>query len=137
MLPTLLDTDVLSEVLKQRDDNVLQAARAYLDEWRRFTFSVLTRYEILRGLRAKGAVRQELAFDALCRLSQVLPLTEPIAVRAAAIYADLQLRGELIGDADILIAATALEHRLAIATGNIAHFERITGLQVANWREPT
>ena len=51
MLPTLLDTDVLSEVLKQRDDNVLQAARVYLDEWRRFTFPVLTRYEILRGLR--------------------------------------------------------------------------------------
>ena len=109
MLPTLLDTDILSEVLKQRDDKVLQAARAYLGEWRRFTFSVLTRYEILRGLRAKNAVRQELAFDALCRLSQVLPLTEPIAVRAAAIYADLQLRGELISDADILIAATALE----------------------------
>ena len=50
MLPTLLDTDVLSEVLRQRDDSVLQATRVYLDEWRRFTFSVLTRYEILRGL---------------------------------------------------------------------------------------
>jgi tRNA(fMet)-specific endonuclease VapC len=137
MLPTLLDTDVLSEVLKQRDDSVLRATRAYLDEWRRFTFSVLSRYEILRGLRAKSAVRQELAFDALCRLSHVLPLTEPIAVRAAAIYADLQLRGELIGDADILIAATALEHGLAIATGNTAHFERITGLQVVSWREPS
>jgi tRNA(fMet)-specific endonuclease VapC len=135
MLPILIDTDILSEILKQRDDNVIQAARVYLDEWRRFTFSVLTRYEILRGLRAKGAVRQELAFDALCRLSQVLPLTEPIAVRAAAIYADLQLRGELIGDADILIAATALEHGLAIATGNTAHFERIPGLQVVNRRQ--
>lgn len=137
MLPTLLDTDILSEILKQRDDNVLQAARAYLDEWQRFTFSVLTRYEILRGLRAKSAVRQELAFDALCRLSQVLPLTEPIAVRGAAIYADLQLRGELISDADILIAATALEYRLTIATGNTAHLERIPGLQVVNWREPS
>jgi len=80
-------------------------------------------------------VRQELAFDALCRLSQVLPLTEPVAERAAAIYADLQLRGDLIGDADILIAATALEHGLSIATGNTSHSERIPGLQVVNWRE--
>ena len=135
MLPVLLDTDTLSEILKRRDDIVLQAAQAYLDEWQRFTLSVLTRYEILRGLQAKGAVRQELAFTALCQHSQVLPLTEPIAVRAAAIYADLQLRGELIGDADILIASTALEHGLIIATGNTAHFERIPGLQVVNWRE--
>jgi hypothetical protein len=43
MLPTLLDTDILSEILKQRDNNVLQAGRAYLGEWRRFTFSVITR----------------------------------------------------------------------------------------------
>ncbi len=50
MAPTLLDTDILSEILKQRNDCVLQSARAYLDEWRWFTFSVLTRYEILRGL---------------------------------------------------------------------------------------
>lgn len=59
----------------------------------------------------------------------------PIAVRAAAIYADLQQRGELISDADILIAATALEHGLVIATGNVTHFGRIPGLQVVNWRE--
>jgi len=31
-------------------------------------------------------------------------LTGPIAVRAAAIYADLQQRGELISDADILMS---------------------------------
>jgi len=134
MLPVLLDTDILSEILKQRDDNVFQAAQSYLDEWQQFTLSVLTRYEILRGLRAKGAVRQELAFNTLCQYSQVLPLTEPIAVRAAAIYADLQLRGALIGDADVLIASTALEHGLAIATGNTAHFGRVSGLQVVNWR---
>jgi tRNA(fMet)-specific endonuclease VapC len=135
MNPVLLDTDILSEVLKQHDDHVLNAARAYLDQWRRFTFSALTRYEILRGLRTKGAVRQELAFDALCRYSQVLPVTDPIAVRAAAIYAELQSRGKLIGDADILIAATALEYGLAFVTGNTTHFDRIPGLQVLNWRK--
>ncbi len=91
MIPALLDTDILSEIFKQRDDSVLRTARAYLDEQGRFAFSVLTRYEILRGLRSKGATRQELAFDALCRFSQVLPVTDSIAVRAA-IYADLRLR---------------------------------------------
>lgn len=107
---TLLDTDILSEILKQRDGNVVQAAQAYLGEYQRFTISVLTRYEILRGLRAKGAVRQELAFDALCQHSYVLPVTDPVAVRAAAIYADLQQRGELIGDADILGARDGARH---------------------------
>ena len=104
-------------------------------EHQRLTLSVLTRYEILRGLRAKGAIRQELAFDALCQLSLILPITEPIAVRAATIYANLQPRGELIGDADILIAATALTHGLAIVTGNTSHFERIPGLHVVDWRQ--
>ncbi len=69
MLPVLLDTDTLSEILKRRDDIVLQTAQAYLDEWQRFTLSVLTRYEILRGLRAKGAVRQELAFTAFAKIN--------------------------------------------------------------------
>jgi len=35
-----------------------------------------------------------------------LPLTDAIVIRAATIYADLHQRGTLIGDADILIAAT-------------------------------
>jgi tRNA(fMet)-specific endonuclease VapC len=39
-------------------------------------------------------------------------------------------------DADILIAATALEHGLLLATGNTAHLGRIPGLQVTNWRQP-
>ena len=50
------------------------------------SLSVLTGYAILRGLRGKGAARQDLAFDALCRLSQVLPPTEPIAVSAAGLW---------------------------------------------------
>lgn len=43
------------------------------------------------------------------------------------------MRGQLIGDADILIAATALTHGLVLVTNNHAHYNRIGALTVRNW----
>jgi predicted nucleic acid-binding protein len=39
----------------------------------------------------------------------------------------------LISDADILIAATAITHGLAVVTNNEAHFRRIQSLPIENW----
>ena len=128
----LLDTDILSAVMRRQPD-ALTLARAYLAAHRRFTFSLITRYEILRGLQAKGARAQLASFERLCGVSTILPLTDSIVSRAAGIYADLYRRGALIGDADILIAATALENDLIMVTNNRSHFERIAGLRLENW----
>jgi tRNA(fMet)-specific endonuclease VapC len=130
--PVLLDTDILSATMRQHPQ-ATQRARFYLLDHHRFTFSVITRYEVLRGLLAKQAVRQQHAFEQLCALSEVLPVSEEVARQAAVIYADLHLRGALIGDADILIAATALVHGCAVATNNEAHYRRIASLQIENW----
>jgi predicted nucleic acid-binding protein len=54
-------------------------------------------------------------------------------VRAAEVYASLKKSGSLIGDADILIGATALVHGLTVATDNEDHFQRIGDLRVENW----
>ena len=62
----LLDTDILSELLKQHP-LVLQRVRAYLAEHERLAFSIITRYELLRGLKAKQARAQEAAFTLLFR----------------------------------------------------------------------
>jgi tRNA(fMet)-specific endonuclease VapC len=59
---------------------------------------------------------------------QVIPVTEPIAVRFAEIRALLTRRGELISDFDMLIAATALHYRLTVLTFNLRHFSRIPDL---------
>jgi len=130
----LLDTDTLSEVIKVRDPHVQKAARAYLAAHGRFTFSIITRYEILRGLKAKNAIRQIQAFEDRCQKSNVLPLTDRIVVQAAEIYGDLHRKGELISDADILIAATALIYGLVLVTENASHFQRISGLHIESWR---
>ena len=132
--PRLLDTVTLSEVMKGRDAGVLAKARDYLSVHGHFQFSIITRYEILRGLKAKNAVRQVERFETQCRSSAVFPLTDEIVIRAAEIYAGLHRRGALIEDADILIAATALVHGLPLVTENASHFRRIPGLTFESWR---
>ena len=72
-------------------------------------------------------------FDFLCSRNEFIGLSDKIIVCAADIYADLYKCGLLILDADILIAATALENNLAVVTNNKSHFTRITGLQVLKW----
>ena len=84
---------------------------------------------------AKGATGQHRAFERFCGSSEVLAITPPIIERAAEIYANLYRRGLLIGDADILIAATALSHGYVLAANNGFHFGRITELQIDNWLE--
>lgn len=128
-VPALLDTDTLSEVMRGKHASLVQKSRQYLQVHGHFSFSMMTRYEILRGLKAKRATAKLTAFEQFCEVNQVLPLSDPIIVRAAEIYADLKRQGQLISDADILIAATALTHGLVLVTNNTTHFQRIAGLK--------
>jgi predicted nucleic acid-binding protein len=48
-------------------------------------------------------------------------------------YANLRRQGEILPDADILVAATALANDCVLVTGNEKHFRRIKGLEVENW----
>lgn len=134
IVPSLLDTDTLSEVMKGVNQGVQDNARQYLRAFGSFTFSLITRYEILRGLKARRATRQIARFEQRCQQSVVLPITDAIIVRAADVYALLHQEGQLISDADILIAATALEHNLVMVTENVDHFRRIPGLPIESWR---
>jgi tRNA(fMet)-specific endonuclease VapC len=59
-----------------------------------------------------------------------LPITTAIARAHAAVWAELEKKGNLIGAHDLWIAATALSHGMEIATANAKDFERVPGLTV-------
>ncbi|MDI6763478.1 MAG: type II toxin-antitoxin system VapC family toxin [Thermodesulfobacteriota bacterium] len=130
----LLDTDTLSEIMKGKNASIEKHAREYLKTHGRFRFSVITRYEILRGLKAKQAVRQIAIFEDKCNGSYIYPVTDEIVVQASDIYAFLHRKGLLISDADILIASTAMVHHLTLITGNVDHFTRIPNLLCESWK---
>ena len=83
MESALLDTDILSEVLKDRNRSVRERTQQYLAEHHRLAFSSLTVYEITRGLRAANADRQLQQFLGLAGTSNVLPIDMPVLLRAA------------------------------------------------------
>ena len=79
MNKAVLDTDTLSAIMRQ-DPIATSRAQAYLTAHSRLTISIITRFEILRGLNAKNASAQIAAFHAMCHSMEVLPITDDIVV---------------------------------------------------------
>lgn len=127
----LLDTDVLSALLRHDRTATVRLAE-YVALFGRVTWSVITTYEVLRGLRWKRATGRELRFQRLCGEHEVLPITPEIADLAASLHAGARTRGVTVSDTDTLIAATALVHHLGVATGNVKRFDRFPQLHVEN-----
>jgi tRNA(fMet)-specific endonuclease VapC len=130
------DTDVMSEFFKGKNPHVTKKAALYLKQYNQAAISLITRYEILRGLKARNATTLMTRFEGLCQRHQVLGLTDDIITIASDVWAGLRQSGQPIPDNDIFIGATALRHGLVLATGNVAHFSRIPRLTVEDWTKP-
>jgi tRNA(fMet)-specific endonuclease VapC len=65
MRKALLDSDIPSEISKGFNKSVLQNASDYLNEHGRLTFTSISIYEVLYGIKAKPAPRQADRFLAL------------------------------------------------------------------------
>ena len=132
----LLDTDILSEILKLRDPTVRQRALDYSRAHGQLAFSSMTRYEILRGLREQNATTQLTRFGVFCQYAIVIAVTDAVFDRAADLWVAGRRGGHPHDDADLIIAATALEHGRVLVTGNTTHFAWIPGLRLDDWRQP-
>jgi len=127
-----LDTDTLSYFLKGYPQ-VLARAADYVAELDRLEFSVISYYEVRRGLLHAGATRKLTDFEAFAASSELWPLDVLGAKEAADICAALWAEGEPLDDADILIAGIARANGLTLVTNNVDHFSRVTGLRLENW----
>ncbi len=128
----MLDTDVLSEFLRG-NPKVIAKVDEQLKHYGTINISIITYYEILNGLLYKDAKKQLQKFEVFARLNRIIPLTRPMARKAAEIQAELRKNGAEIGHTDTLIAGMALTSRLQLITNNTDHFNRIKGLDIANW----
>lgn len=117
MKTVLLDTDILIEVLRQRD-------AAIMEEWRRLgrsaelvLYTPVTAAELWPGLRSG----EEAAVSKMLETLTCVPLDAEIGRRAGSYLRQFhRSHGLALGDA--LIAATAVVHGCALWTRNRKHY---------------
>jgi tRNA(fMet)-specific endonuclease VapC len=134
----LLDTDIFSELGKGVNPTVVSNGATYRAALGRYTISVITVMEIVRGFQKKQSTRRLQTFLTNIASEEVLAFDQAAAELAGRIEGELERIGQPVGRADPMIAATALQNGLELVTGNTAHYQRIQQiaypLVLVNWR---
>ena len=125
----LTDTNIISEIMKKNPDK-----RVY--EWfsrqETFFFSVITIEEIYFGLSRKNLIQKLTWFKQFTAdKATILEITDKISCWSGEKRGDLAAAGKVVTMADSLIAATAHDHGLILATRNIKDFQHF-GIAVLN-----
>ena len=125
----LADTNVISEFVKTTPDG--QVMR-WLESVQLMAISAITLEEAHFGLAWQPNTRKLALFNALVeRLHAVYPITPAIAQRGGVLRGQFQAQGIVRSAPDMLIAATAIEHQLVLATPTVRDFIGC-GVQVVN-----
>lgn len=117
----VLDTTVLIDSL--RGDRAAISWLLGLNE--RPSCSEVTRVEIIRGLRSAERADAEQLFTALAWV----PVSEPVARRAGDLGRRFRRSHAGIGTNDLIVAASAIDQGLTVATTNVKHFPMFKGLR--------
>ena len=126
----LLDTSVLIELIRQKE-----IAWSFIGSHKKDVFftSNICVAEIFEGIyreKNENISRKKEFFEILLKSFEVLDFDKEQAEIAGRVRAKLSSTGKLIGDLDILIAASAISLGAILLTYNPKHFKRIDNLQV-------
>ncbi len=132
----LLDTCTVSDFVKGQPA-VLSRLKATAPNL--VAISSITRMEIECGLLLNPERTRKLApvINAFLNAVATLAFDAADAQAAVGVRAALQRQGRPIGAYDILIAGCGLARGLVVVTSNVGEFQRVSGLIVENWREPS
>jgi tRNA(fMet)-specific endonuclease VapC len=126
----LLDTDTVSFALRGQGHVGQRIVEHRPSE---LAISSITLAELRYGAERRKSRKLHHLIDAFVSNVAVLPFDEDCAGRFGKLASDLVSRGAPIGDYDTLIAAHAMQLGLTLVTNNVKHFDRVAGLNTANW----
>ena len=123
----LIDSDVLIWLMRGNP-----AAMAAVNQQTDWYISAVSYMELVQGCRNKAELKAiQKAFKS--GAGDVLPITQSISDAACRLVEKYSL-SHSVHLADALVAATALEHKLPLLSGNGKHFAAIDGLELRTFK---
>ena len=126
----LVDTDWVIDYLHRADRTVRRLEELLPGG---VGLSVVSLAELYEGLaRSRNPDADADALRLFLEAVDVVPLDDAACRVFGAERARLREEGNLIGDMDILIGATAVSNNLTLLSNNTRHFERMQGLRIVS-----
>ncbi len=130
----LLDSNICIYYMRKGKESKLIDTKLLQHKKDDIRLSAIVVAELLHGAYHSKRVEQNLreTLDFIADF-EVIAFDEPEANAYGQILDSLQRKGQIIGNNDILIAATALIRNATLVTNNIHEFSRIDGLKLDDW----
>jgi predicted nucleic acid-binding protein len=128
----VLDTDTLSELMRQRPSSRLVARLEQVAVAEQATTSI-TLGEIAYGARKANRPALYQRAVGLLRGVRILDFDRAAAERYGEIRAALEGAGVRLADPDLRVAAIAVASDRLLVTGNVKHFARVPSLRSEDW----
>ena len=135
MLKYLLDTTIVIYAMKNRPQ---QVKRRFQEHDGRMAISTITLGELVFDAEHSQQVEQNLAdIEALVARLEILPFEDRAAYHFGQIRAALDPSGRPTGPYDMLIAGQARARGLILVTNSSSEFQRVPGLLIEDWSDPS
>jgi tRNA(fMet)-specific endonuclease VapC len=130
----LLDTNICIYILNNKYREIMnRIENAGIEE---IALSTMTIAELALGVeKSKKQDENRIALMEFLLPFRILDFDQNDAYSYAIIRADLEKKGNIIGNMDLLIGSQAIRRGLCLVTNNVNEFERIEGLEIENWIE--
>ena len=126
----LLDTDVCIELLRGNKSVIEKRKTCNNDIY----ISFITVAELYYGAeKSNNKINNTTLIEHFLLSIDIIESDGEISKKFGEIKSQLEKSGNIIADADLFIASTALTKCNKLITGNTKHFNRIEELKVENW----
>jgi tRNA(fMet)-specific endonuclease VapC len=127
-----LDSDILSYYFSGNTKIRDKIAEAIASK-EQIALTAINVYEILKGFRWRNNTKKKILFEEFLKLVPVFTIDNDVISLATDIYANLRKSGNVVGDADILIAAIVISNNGELISNNTKHYKNIASLNLSNW----